>query len=262
MGTEQALYIDATQRWRIDAMPVFVRTDVADGMRGRIGVPVRMAVEASDTLVRPDSAAVLRGIELRLGKRRYQEPQALQLFRIQSVFEQGVVVVECDELAFGYIAEIRPRRQVDWSRKLGQEMIRQIEIEVEARQVASGLTLRFIDELLWKNHAARFVMRMRQRIESCGPEVLVLDVVRCHGCKLFPGCVPWKADTHPRLDSLAAGHRDACRRPVAKLVAFLEKLLLAFSELRFFSLQPLDQCIKTFLTQNGRCTDDQQNKSE
>ena len=40
-------------------------------------------------------------------------------------------------------------------------MLRQIEVEIEARQVASGLKFGFINQWLREHHSSRLVMRMR-----------------------------------------------------------------------------------------------------
>ena len=52
LRSEQTLDADAAQRRRVDAVPVLVRPDVADGMRRRVRVAVGMAVEAGDALGR------------------------------------------------------------------------------------------------------------------------------------------------------------------------------------------------------------------
>jgi hypothetical protein len=60
-------------------------------------------------------------------------------------------------------------------------MIWKVEIEIEASQITTCLALHFIDLDLGKQHTARFVVRMRQWIESGWPKAFALDLVRCHG---------------------------------------------------------------------------------
>jgi hypothetical protein len=50
-------------------------------------------------------------------------------------------------------------------------VIRQIDIEVKALEIAVGLLLRLLDQLLRERHPARFMMRVRQREEARRPHV-------------------------------------------------------------------------------------------
>ena len=71
LGAEQPLDIHAAQRRRVDAVAMLVGANIADRVRRRIGVPIGMAIEAGHSLVRLESTAVGRLVELRLGKRRH-----------------------------------------------------------------------------------------------------------------------------------------------------------------------------------------------
>ena len=66
----------------------------------------------------------------------------------------------------------------DRRRERRQQVVGQVEVEVEAGQVAALLLLDFVDRGLRKEHPACFVVRMRQRIETRGPGILGLDVGR------------------------------------------------------------------------------------
>ena len=171
LRAEQPLDVHAPERRRVDAVAMLVRTDVADRVRGRVRVPVGVTVEAGHALVGGEGATVLGGVELRLGKRRDEEPQALELLGVEHVLEELVEVGQRHELALRHVTQVRPRGQVDRRRKLREQVLRQIEIEVEPREVAPGLALGLVDERLREHHAARFVMRVRQRIEARGPEI-------------------------------------------------------------------------------------------
>src|SRR5450432_1865091 len=96
---------------------------------------VGVTVEAGDALVGLQAAAILGRVELLLGKRRDQQAQSFELLGIEDVLEQLVEVGERHQLALRYIAQVRPRSQVDRRRELGQEMIRQVEVEIETSQV-------------------------------------------------------------------------------------------------------------------------------
>ena len=172
LRSEQTLHADAAQRRRVDAVAELVGPDVADGVRGGVGVAVGVAVEAGDALMRLQAAPVLGQVELLLRKRRDQQPQALELLRIENVLEQPLEVVERDELALRDVAEVGPRHQEDCRGEFGKEVIGQIEVEVESREVAAGLLHRLVDERLREDHPARFVVRVRQRQEAGRPGVL------------------------------------------------------------------------------------------
>jgi hypothetical protein len=83
LRAEQPLDVDTAQRRRVDAVAAARRADVADRVRRGVGVAVRVAVEARDALVRGERAAVVGRVELLLRERREQQPQALELLRVQ-----------------------------------------------------------------------------------------------------------------------------------------------------------------------------------
>src|SRR5690606_13327265 len=133
---EQPLLRDAPQRRRVDAAAQLLRPDVADQMRGRIGEAVRMTVEAGHPEMRPLAAPVVRHVELLLRERRHEEPEALELLRIEDPVEELEEVLRGDELPLRDVAELGARRQVDRRRKLGQEVLGKVEVDVEAAEVA------------------------------------------------------------------------------------------------------------------------------
>ena len=76
-----------SMRWRCSFGP-----DVADRVRGGVGVAVGVAVEAGHALVGLEAAAVVGGVELLLRERRDQQPQPFELLGIEDVLEQLVEV--------------------------------------------------------------------------------------------------------------------------------------------------------------------------
>ena len=66
-------------------------------------------------------------------------------------------------------------------------MVGQIEIEIEAGQVAAFLLLDLIDMELGEQHSAFRMIRMRQRHEAEGKHVLVADIFGAHLGERFPG---------------------------------------------------------------------------
>jgi len=112
-------------------MPELLGPNIADQMRGAVGVPVHVAIETGNAAARAFGTAVLGLIELLLRERRHQQAQSLELLGIQNPLEQSILVVDCHQFALGDIAQIRPRGQVNGWRKFRHEMVRQIKIEIE-----------------------------------------------------------------------------------------------------------------------------------
>src|SRR5688572_4110224 len=100
-----------------------------------------MAVEASDAAARRFAAAIGGLVELLLREGSDEEAQALELLRVQEAVEEREEVLDGDELALRHVAEIRAGGEVDGRRELGQQVIRKVEVEVEAGQIALLLLL-------------------------------------------------------------------------------------------------------------------------
>ena len=197
--------------------------------------------------LRLEAAAVVGRVELLLRERRHQQPQSFELLGIEDVLEQLVEVVERHELALRDVAQIGPRREVDRRRELGQQVLRQIEVEIEARQVAVGLLLRLVDQRLGEDHAARFVMRVRQRVEAGRPEIALLDLVRRHAASLSQ-VIPCGSSTRtPPCTGLPRDMVDALRRLVGEVVALGEQVLLALRERGLLLLEAPDERLEVFI---------------
>ena len=63
-------------------MAELIRPNVTDGVRRSIGVAVCVAVEARHPLMRLQATPVVRQIELLLRERRDEQPQPLELLRV------------------------------------------------------------------------------------------------------------------------------------------------------------------------------------
>src|SRR5688500_9035557 len=104
-------------------MSELLRANVADEVKARIGVPVRVAVETRDPLTRKQAASVLCRVELLLRDGRHQQAQSFRGYRIQDPVEQLIQVAQRHDLGLRYVAEIRPRDEKDGRGKLGEPMI-------------------------------------------------------------------------------------------------------------------------------------------
>ena len=153
---------------RLDPMAELLRADVADQVVGAVRVAVLMAVEAGDAQARVLAPPVRRRVELLLGKRRQQQAQPLELLRVQDPVEEAVEVVGRDELALRDVTQIRPGRQVDRGRELGQEPVGNVEVEIEAGQVPARLLLSLGDLEQREDHPALGVILVGQRHEAGG----------------------------------------------------------------------------------------------
>ena len=106
--------------------------DVPDQMGGGIRVAIDVTFKTHHTATRTLRAAVFGLVELLLRERGHQQPQALQLLGVEDAVEQLVEVGDGHQLALRHIAQVGPGGQKHGRRELGQEVVRQIEIEVEA----------------------------------------------------------------------------------------------------------------------------------
>ena len=209
-------------------------------------VAVGMAVETRDAAMRFLRAPVAGHVELLLRKRREQQAQAVELLRIQDAVEKIHEIVDRHALALRHIAEVGPRGEKDGRGKFRQEMIGQIEVEIEARQVALLLFLQLLDLELRKEHAAFGMIRMRQREESRGPNILFADLLRRHFRELFPCDALGQSNPHALLHRLFPRHRHAGRRIVAQVVAFGEQIVVLLFNPRLLRLHPLHRRLEIF----------------
>ena len=120
-------------------------------------------------------------------------------------------------------------------------MIRDVEIHVEALQVASGLLLEFLDLEMRKHHAAFLVLRVRQRQKARGEYALLADLIGSHGRELFPGNSGGKLDPNTRLQGFAATHLSLRIGPVAQIVALVQQVGLAFCDRGFIGAGAREQ---------------------
>src|SRR5258707_3336142 len=185
-----------------------------------------MAIKASRADAGNRRAAILGRIELLLREGRQQQAQPFQLPGRKQAVEQSEVIGERDQLTLRDIAQIGARRQVDGWRKLSQEVIRQIEIDVEPGQVSPVLLLDRIDQEVRKNKAAVGVFGMRQGVEPLRIEILFANLVRAHRRKLLPGHSGGQFDADAFLHGFSAIHRDPLGRAVAQIVALVEQSVM------------------------------------
>ena len=221
-------------------MTEFLRTDVADQVRGPVGAAILVAVEAGDAQTRVLAPPIGREIELLLRERREEQPQAFELLRVQDAVEQLVVIVARDQLTARDVAEILTRREVNRRRELGQEPVGNVEIEVEAGEVTARLFLDPVDLKHGKHHPAFGMVRVRQRHEARGEQSLVADVVRRHRRQRVPRHAGGQLHPHAVLNRLASAHRDPGDGTVAEVVAGARQVELALHDGRLGRAHPIE----------------------
>ena len=147
-------------------MAGFRRTSIGCKMRRSVGMAIRVAIEAGHASARLLRAAILGLVELLLRKRRHQKAQALELLRIDDAVEQLIIILDGDELPLRDVTEVRTLIEIYRRREPGQKVIGNVEIDVEAREVAPLLALDLVDLEAREHHAAFLMLGVRQREEA------------------------------------------------------------------------------------------------
>ncbi len=223
---EEALDVHAAQRRSVDAVTELLGPDVPDEVGGVVGVTVDVAVEAShaEHTVSTVGPSVLGGVELLLGELREQEPEPLQLLRVEDAVEDLVEIVDRDEAALGHVAQIRAGGEVDGRRGIRQDMLGQVEVHIEPGEPRQELQRHLREE-----HASLGVVGERQRLVREVP--LILDLRRSHLIELFPAAVS-ELGRRPHRDRLAAGHLDTRIGFRCKVVPRAKQVCVGFGPLR------------------------------
>jgi hypothetical protein len=197
----------AAAAWReISGVP-----DVADQMGGGVGVPVRVAVEARDAAARPHRPAILHLVELLLGERRQQQAQPVELLGVQDPVEQLEEVVERHELPLRDVPEVGARDEEDRGRELGKEVVGEVEVQIEALQVALLVALDGVDVELREHHPALGMVGVGQGQEPEGKGVAGADLLRGHPVERVPRHAGGQPGPHPVLHGLAPEHLGVAR---------------------------------------------------
>jgi hypothetical protein len=116
-------------------------------------------------------------------------------------------------------------------------MLGQVEVDVEAAQVALLHPGDLVDLGLRKHLAAGGLLHVRQRLEALGQQAALADLLRRERGQPFPGGTRRQLDAHPALHRPApTRHHHARQRPVRQVVARFEQGLLALHDCRLGGL--------------------------
>src|SRR5262249_41858496 len=224
LRAEEALDVHAAQARRVDPAAMRLRPDVTDEVGGGRRVAVDVTVEAGDALHagRLVGLAVGGGVELLLGGLRHQETHALDVLGVEDALEYLLEVVGRHKLSLRDVAQVRPGGEKDGRRELGQELLRQVVVEVEAFHAREELDLHLREE-----HPASLVLGMRERQEALREEALLADLLRRHRGQRVPFDPVGQPRRRTDLEGLAPRHRQLGVGAPSAAVALLEELLLA-----------------------------------
>src|SRR5258708_12353828 len=94
-------------------------------------------------------------------------------------------------------------------------MVRNIEIQIKAREVAPVQLLDFLDFEMRKNHSPFGMIGERQGIETLRKHILVADFLWAQGCELLPGCPFRHLDANTFLQRFIASYHHPPPTPLA-----------------------------------------------
>src|ERR1022692_3202133 len=110
-------------------------------------------------------------------------------------------------------------------------MVRKVEVEIETSQVAPFLFLHLINFELGKKHAALWMIRMWQRLETGRKQVPFFDLLRAQFRELVPGRAAGEFDSHTLLHGFSSRHFDSLSRAIAQIIALLKQSHLPLHDL-------------------------------
>ncbi len=125
------------------------------------------------------------------------------------------------------------RGEKDRRGKLRLEALRQIEIDIEAPQIAPLLEADLLDLVLGKHLPSGSLLDVRQRQKSRGKQLAGANLLRRHAPEAVPGHTPWKFDAHASLHRFpSTGHHHAGLLMIRQIVALVEHVALLLHHLR------------------------------
>jgi hypothetical protein len=188
-----------------------LRPDVRRLVNGGVGVKIRMAIEArhAETLVR--ALSIFRLIEFLLRERRQQKTKPLHLHRSNKADHQLVVVLYRQKLPLGDIAQLWMTGKKNRRRKFGRELVRKVQVDVEASKVAGLLSTDLVDLIVREDLTAGRLLDMRQRHEAGWQNAALPDLVRAHGRQIIPGDPRGKFNTDTALHGLSLARHHGIR---------------------------------------------------
>ena len=143
--------------------------------------------------------AVLGLIEFFLRERSEKKTQAFHLNRRDNAVHDFIEISDGEQLTARHVSEFGTRGEENRRRKLRRDVLRKVEVDVEAPQIAPFLAADFINLPIREDLAAGGVLDMRQRQEPRRQQTLLPDFVGRHRRQSVPGhaCRELDADALP-----------------------------------------------------------------
>src|SRR5690606_40580823 len=116
-----------------------------------------------------------------------QYSESLHLNRRDKAVHDFVEVPDRQQFAPRHVPQVGVSGQEDGRRKLRRQMIRQVEVHIEAAQITLLLLGDLLDLCFRENLAARRLLRMWQGPETLGKEVLLPDFLGSEIGQALPG---------------------------------------------------------------------------
>src|SRR6185369_1375360 len=173
---EQPLDVHAAQGWRVDTVPEFLRPYVSHQVSGAVRVAVGVAIEAGYPAADMLAPAILRLVELLLRKRREQQAESFDLLGVEQTVKELIEVFDGDQLPLGDVTQVGTRGQKNGRWEFGKEVVRNVEVKIEACKVSLLLLVDLINFELREKHSTFRVVWVRQRKEAGGKDVAGFDL--------------------------------------------------------------------------------------
>ena len=122
---------------------------------------IRVAVKAGHTVALLGNLAVLGLIEFFLRERCEKEPQAFHLDRRDNPIHDFIEIADGEQLTARHVSEFGTRGEENRRRKLCGDVVRKVEVDVEAPEIASFLTPNFVNLPIREDLATGRVLDMR-----------------------------------------------------------------------------------------------------
>ncbi len=117
-------------------------------------------------------------------------------------------------------------------------MIRDVVVDVKAREIAPFLPLNLVDQEARKHETAFLMLWVWQRQEAWREQISIANLLRCHTGEAVPRRSRDELDSDAFLHRLCTVHRDAGGRAVGQIVSFIDNGHVLPLNRRFLRRQP------------------------
>ena len=155
------LVVEAAQAGSVEAETSGLRANIGREVKGAVGVEIRVAVKAGHTVALLGNLAVLGLVEFFLRKRSEKKPQAFHLDRRDNAVHDFIEIADGEQLTARHISEFGTCGEENRRRKLRGDVVRKVEVDIEAPEIASFLAPNFVNLPIREDLASRRLLDMR-----------------------------------------------------------------------------------------------------